>query len=112
MRAVVRPGVYGRMTQLAKVTEGRFNLAMTVVLGRDIDSVRDTLPIPDRVLNNSWHLGDVGAWRFSLATMVVLGHDPDLLHIPRWQGQSGQETLAGGAAVSLVIDRVWVYHWQ
>jgi hypothetical protein len=27
------------MTQLAKVTESRFQLAMAVVLGRDIDSV-------------------------------------------------------------------------
>lgn len=51
MRAVVRPGVYGRMTQLAKVTEGRFNLAMTVVLGRDIDSVRDTMLAPGRALS-------------------------------------------------------------
>ena len=35
-----RPGVQGRMTQLAKVVESRYQLAMAVVLGRDIDSVR------------------------------------------------------------------------
>lgn len=35
-----RPGVHGRMTQLAKVVESRYQLAMAVVLGRDIDSVR------------------------------------------------------------------------
>ena len=34
------PGVHGRMTQLAKVVESRYQLAMAVVLGRDIDSVR------------------------------------------------------------------------
>lgn len=30
------------MTQLAKVVESRYQLAMAVVLGRDIDSVRNT----------------------------------------------------------------------
>jgi len=34
------------MTQLAKVTESRFQLAMAVVLGRDIDSVGRCAPRP------------------------------------------------------------------
>ncbi len=32
-------GVYGRATELAKVTQRKHNLAMAVVMGRDLDSV-------------------------------------------------------------------------
>ena len=32
-------GVFGRATELAKVTQRKYNLAMAVVMGRDLDSV-------------------------------------------------------------------------
>jgi len=32
-------GVFGRVTQLAKVTQQRYNLALAVVLGKDLDGV-------------------------------------------------------------------------
>ena len=37
--ACMRAGVHGRVTDLAKVSERRYNLAMAVVMGRDLDAV-------------------------------------------------------------------------
>ena len=36
---VVIAGVFGRATELAKVTQRKYNLAMAVVMGKDLDSV-------------------------------------------------------------------------
>lgn len=36
---VCAPGVYGRVSELVKVTNRKYNLAMAVVMQRDLDSV-------------------------------------------------------------------------
>ena len=36
---MVLAGVFGRATELAKVTQRKYNLAMAVVMGKDMDSV-------------------------------------------------------------------------
>ena len=36
---MVPAGVFGRATELAKVTQRKYNLAMAVVMGKDMDSV-------------------------------------------------------------------------
>ena len=35
----LRAGVHGRVTELARVAQRRYNLAMAVVMGRDLDAV-------------------------------------------------------------------------